>query len=127
MECFILPILLFAESVNGDSINPKKTQEQIVEESNVNLTCNYDGTIYNIQWYRQYPQCKPEFLLSITEDGSIIKATTPFPRLSSYIHKKDKLVQLEISAAEVTDSALYYCAMTPTMTGNVDSPYKNLK
>ena len=36
------------------------------------------------------------------------------------------MFQLEISAATVTDSALYYCAVEPKVTANTDSLYKNL-
>uniref|UniRef100_A0A667WLI1 Immunoglobulin V-set domain-containing protein n=1 Tax=Myripristis murdjan TaxID=586833 RepID=A0A667WLI1_9TELE len=35
-------------------------------------------------------------------------------------------VDLEISSAAVTHSALYYCAVKPTVTGNTQSLYKNL-
>lgn len=116
VSMYLKPALHFAESVSGDTINPKVTEKQIVEGSTVNLTCKYDGNIYNIQWYRQYPQSKPEFILSITEDGTVFNAPTPFPRHSSYIQKKDKHVHLQISSAQVTDSALFYCALKPTVT-----------
>jgi hypothetical protein len=42
------------------------------------------------------------------------------------IDKVEKLVDLKISSADVTDSALYYCAMKTTVTENSDTLYKNL-
>ena len=35
-------------------------------------------------------------------------------------------VKLQISSAAVTDSAVYYCAVRPTVTGNTKTLYKNL-
>uniref|UniRef100_A0A8C5A517 Ig-like domain-containing protein n=1 Tax=Gadus morhua TaxID=8049 RepID=A0A8C5A517_GADMO len=71
----------------------------------------------NLFWYRQYPSSPPQFLIK------------EYMELSRFTLKKDsdkKMFHLEISAAAVTDSALYFCAVEPTVTGNTDSLYKNL-
>ena len=47
-------------------------------------------------------------------------------RFSTKLTENKTGVDLEISSAVVTDSALYYCAVRPTVTGNTDSLYKNL-
>ncbi|XP_025756461.1 uncharacterized protein LOC109203502, partial [Oreochromis niloticus] len=106
-----------------NSIKQERAEEAVAEEGNINLTCTYDGSIYNIQWYRQYQRCRPEFLLSITEGGSVHEAVSGF---SAHIDKTEKRVDLEISSAAVTDSAVYYCALQPTVTGNTKTLYKNL-
>ncbi|XP_042285078.1 uncharacterized protein LOC121908835 [Thunnus maccoyii] len=106
-----------------NSIKPENTEERVAEGGNINLTCKYEGSIYNIQWYRQYQRSRPEFLLYITEDGSIHPTVSDF---SAHINKTEKRVDLQISSAAVTDSALYYCAVSPTVTGNPQSLYKNL-
>ncbi|KAJ8011937.1 hypothetical protein DPEC_G00063500 [Dallia pectoralis] len=111
----------------GDSIIPLTTEELVQEGRNVPLSCKYDVTVYNVQWYRQYPKSRPEFLLYITPDGIIFNADPPHPRLKAAIDKGKKQADLNISSAEVTDSALYYCAMAPTVTGNPETLYKNLK
>uniref|UniRef100_A0A3Q3F6E3 Ig-like domain-containing protein n=1 Tax=Labrus bergylta TaxID=56723 RepID=A0A3Q3F6E3_9LABR len=51
---------------------------------------------------------RPEFLLYITEGGSIHPTDSDF---SAYINKTEKRVNLEISSAALTDSAVYYCAL----------------
>ncbi len=90
------------------------------------LSCNYSltsGTNVTIQWYRQYPEAKPEFLLFVNEYSSKTKHEL---RLYSEAKKEIKRVDLVISSAAVSDSALYYCALQPTVTGNTRTLYKNL-
>jgi hypothetical protein len=93
-----------------------------VEGDTITLSCSYTGSVNNLQWYRQYLRSKPEFLILITKSGYVQKPVTP--RMSTQV-QTDR-VDLEISSAEVTDSALYYCALEPTVTGNPDTLYKNL-
>uniref|UniRef100_A0A674F549 Ig-like domain-containing protein n=1 Tax=Salmo trutta TaxID=8032 RepID=A0A674F549_SALTR len=88
----------------------------------ITLSCSYTGSVNNLQWYRQYPRSKPEFLILITKSGYVQKPVPP--RMSAQV-QTDRM-DLEISSAEVTDSALYYCALEPTVRGNLDTLYKNL-
>ncbi|GLD46370.1 uncharacterized protein AKAME5_002702500 [Lates japonicus] len=105
-----------------NSIKPESAEEVVAEGTNINLTCKYDGSINNIQWYRQYQRSRPQFLLYITEGGSIHPILSDF---SAHINKGEKRVDLEIISAKVTDSAVYYCALQPTVTGNTTTLYKN--
>ncbi|KAL0152152.1 hypothetical protein M9458_052583, partial [Cirrhinus mrigala] len=94
------------------------------EGEKVTLSCKYDGAVNNLHWYRQYQGSKPEFLTYIYPHGA---TSQPLPdRLMPKVDKTNNLVSLEISKAKVADSALYYCALTPTMTGNSTTLYKNL-
>ncbi|XP_041805923.1 uncharacterized protein LOC121615606 [Chelmon rostratus] len=106
-----------------NSIKPERTEEHVAEGRNINLACKYEGAIYSIQWYRQYQRSRPEFLLSITEGGSIHPTGSGF---SAHINKTEKRVDVEIISAKVTDSAVYYCALQPTVTGNSKTLHKNL-
>ncbi|CAB1326176.1 unnamed protein product [Coregonus sp. 'balchen'] len=110
----------------GQSLNPVTTKELVQEGRNVHLSCKHDGTVYNLQWYDQYPRSKPELILYITPEGSIFKATPPHPRLTVSIDKVDKHVDLKISSDDVTDSALFYRAMKTTVTGNSDTLCEDL-
>ncbi|XP_062260383.1 uncharacterized protein LOC133968401 [Platichthys flesus] len=106
-----------------DSITPESTEEVVSEGRHINLTCKYDGSINSIQWYRQQQRSRPEFLLYITVEGSIHPTLSDF---SAHINQTEKRVKLQISSAAVTDSAVYYCALQPTVTGNYTTLYKNL-
>uniref|UniRef100_A0A4W4E0K9 Ig-like domain-containing protein n=1 Tax=Electrophorus electricus TaxID=8005 RepID=A0A4W4E0K9_ELEEL len=98
--------------------------EAVFQGDNVTLSCSYkelSGTVQNLHWYRQYPQSRPEFLLYIFPSGTKSKPLPP--RLSA---NSVKHFDLKISSAAVSDSALYYCALQPTVTGKLHSLYKNL-
>ncbi|KAK3545862.1 hypothetical protein QTP70_016260 [Hemibagrus guttatus] len=108
----------------ADSIETLFTHKVVDEGDDVTLSCKYESsaTANNyLHWYRQYPKSNPEFLLYIYQSGDP-KSEIP-PRMSANV--KDKQVDLIISSAAVSDSALYYCALQPTVTGNPAALYKN--
>ena len=82
----------------------------------------------NFFWYRQYPGEPPQFLLYISGFGNNRTAESlgSDKRFSTELTEEKTGVDLKISSVAVTDSALYYCALRPTVTGNTDSLYKNL-
>ncbi len=47
------------------------------------------------------------------------------PRFTAAVNQDNKQVDLKISSAVETDSAIYYCALVPTVTGNPSALYKN--
>ncbi|KAJ8362032.1 hypothetical protein AAFF_G00401710 [Aldrovandia affinis] len=122
--------LLFSTMVGDsfeDSIKPIRSTVNTFEGSNVSLSCNYTGTAgltKYLHWYRQYPRSKLEFIILIMEKG--VGGNTMDQRFTVKIDESNKRVDLELSSAEVTDSALYYCALQPTVTGNPYTLYKNL-
>ncbi|KAI9518317.1 hypothetical protein NQZ68_038588 [Dissostichus eleginoides] len=78
-------------------------------------------------WYRQYPGEPPEFLLSISGASFTKKAESleSDTRFFTDLSEGKKRVDLSISSAAVTDSAVFYCAVEPTVTGNTNTLYKN--
>ena len=112
----------FAAFVSSYNIKAQSSEEHVAEGRAISLVCNYEGSISNIQWYRQQQRSRPEFLLYITEGGTVNPTASGF---SAHIDKIGKSVALQISSAAVTDSAVYYCALSPTATGNQQSVYKN--
>ncbi len=102
----------------GDLITSHDSEKQAQDGNSVTLYCNYTGAVYNLLWYRQYQRSKPELLLSMTESGDPVKEDPSANWLSAKADKHRKLMELEISPAKVSDSAQYYCALRPTVTGN---------
>ncbi|KTF71474.1 hypothetical protein cypCar_00046709 [Cyprinus carpio] len=99
------------------------TEKHVLEGGKVTLSCNHvRANIRSWQWYKQYPNTAPEFILEAFENlGPENK-----DRLVAEAQKDKKQVDLEISKTQVADSATYYCALVPTVTGNPSTLYKNL-
>lgn len=121
-------LFLFTGTSIADTIKPLYSEKHILEGTNVILSCNYSVTsstsANSLQWYRQYIGATPQFLLSVTEYAN---KSEPALRLFSKAIKDIKRVDLEISSAATSDSALYYCALVPTVTGNPTTLNKNLR
>ncbi|KAI5103930.1 hypothetical protein C0J45_5556 [Silurus meridionalis] len=113
----------------ADSIEPLFTHKVVDEGDDVTLYCKFaittGGTNTYLHWYKQDPKSKPVFLLNIHESSKMKSNSIP-PRLDVAVDKVNKQVDLIISSAAVSDSALYYCALAPTVTGNPAALYKNL-
>uniref|UniRef100_A0A672PCR3 T-cell receptor alpha/delta variable 36.2.12 n=1 Tax=Sinocyclocheilus grahami TaxID=75366 RepID=A0A672PCR3_SINGR len=100
----------------------------IREGSGVTFSCSFSasGGSDNLHWYRQYGRSKPVFLVLIYSNAKEAQQSDVDPRFSVKVEKREKnLVDLEISSAAVSDSALYYCALQPTVTGNISTREKH--
>ncbi|KAI5627260.1 hypothetical protein C0J50_13182, partial [Silurus asotus] len=116
---------VFTAGAAGSSITPEQTIISSPEGSNTTLTCTYDDSAFYLHWYQQKHQSGPEFLLMIRISSDYVnKAEQLDPSISIRLHKDKKKVDLEIFPAAVSDSALYYCAMEPTVTQNSYTLYK---
>ncbi len=118
----------FSAAVFGNVIKPNKTDVVYEEGSNVTLLCSHSPAASDtLYWYRQYGRSKPEFLVLSFASAKKAEVSDVDPRFSVKAEKREKIhVDLKISSAAVSDSALYYCALRPTVTGNTSALYKNL-
>uniref|UniRef100_A0A3Q1B5K6 Ig-like domain-containing protein n=1 Tax=Amphiprion ocellaris TaxID=80972 RepID=A0A3Q1B5K6_AMPOC len=89
-----------------------------LEGESVTLSCNYSGSANNLYWYQQKSSSSPQFLIQEYSETT--------GRLSLRHDKQSKEFHLNISSAAVSDSAVYCCALQPTVTGNSKTLYKNL-
>ncbi|CAK6984993.1 unnamed protein product [Scomber scombrus] len=109
--------------VSCEELTPVNNEEYSLEGSSVTLSCNYSKAD-SFFWYRQHSGKPPEFLISHLENGDVI--ANPVPGLFVKVSEDKTQMDLQISSAAVTDSAVYYCALQPTVTGNTKTLYKNL-
>ncbi|KAL1280613.1 hypothetical protein QQF64_015213 [Cirrhinus molitorella] len=115
----------------GDEITPERTEKSVAVGLTVNLSCSYSSA-QSLQWYRQYPASAPQFLVLIIDGVKETKISDVDHRFSTKLRKEKQAtkeinhVDLIISSAAVSDSALYYCALRSTVTGNTRTLYKNL-
>ncbi|KAF5909095.1 T-cell receptor alpha chain V region RL-5, partial [Clarias magur] len=92
-------------------------EKHVLEGDDVVLSCDLTAKIGEyIQWYRQYPKSRPVFL----------DMYNPSETEKQFTKADEKSDDLKISSAAVSHSAVYYCALRPTVTGNLLTLYKNL-
>uniref|UniRef100_A0A8C2I612 Ig-like domain-containing protein n=1 Tax=Cyprinus carpio TaxID=7962 RepID=A0A8C2I612_CYPCA len=83
------------------------------ERDQVIVGCNYftTGTNINLFWYKQLPNRSPTFILGqYTTEPDFKK------RFSATSNSTSRIFPLMIKDVRVSDSAVYYCALRPTVT-----------
>ncbi|CAL8237261.1 unnamed protein product [Arctogadus glacialis] len=132
MQLFMLVVLFTGfTGVYSVVLPPDEKELNSLEDTTATLSFRLSQNAEindNFFWYRQYPGEPPQFLLYISGLGinKTAESLGSDKRFSTELTKEKTGVDLKISSVAVTDSALYYCALRPTVTGNTDSLYKNL-
>ncbi|XDA78152.1 hypothetical protein R6Z07F_008252 [Ovis aries] len=98
----------------GSIVAQKVTQDPqpilVQEKEAVNLDCTYDtsDSSYSLFWYKQPNSGAMIFLLSQDSYG---KENAAEGRYSLNFQKASKSITLVISASQLEDSAVYFCAL----------------
>ncbi|KAK2900806.1 hypothetical protein QQF64_015161 [Cirrhinus molitorella] len=119
----VIVFSLLKESADANTIESLLPEQHVSVGQSAVISCKYSGIGPSFQWYRQYPRSRPEYLIFNAETSL---SSEPTLRLKAYAKKEITEVKLEISSTEVKDSAVYYCALVPTVTGTPPALYKNL-
>uniref|UniRef100_A0A671UEC9 Ig-like domain-containing protein n=1 Tax=Sparus aurata TaxID=8175 RepID=A0A671UEC9_SPAAU len=119
MKHWLRNILILTLCLGADIVIQPTGDVIAAEGDTVTLGCTFEtsGTNPTLFWYKQDGNNSPKFILKYSEKTEKLSVS----------HDRDrKEFHLNISSAAVTDSAVYYCAVKPTVTGNTKTLYKNL-
>uniref|UniRef100_A0A4W3J238 Ig-like domain-containing protein n=1 Tax=Callorhinchus milii TaxID=7868 RepID=A0A4W3J238_CALMI len=107
-------VVAFAE-VNGQDVVSQYPREKTeMEGQDVALNCNI-SRLATVFWYRQNPGGALRYALRIFTSGTEDKSPDLPERFTAELIKENKrTVPLNILQVRVTDSAGYYCALSPT-------------
>uniref|UniRef100_A0A3Q3F9Q2 Ig-like domain-containing protein n=1 Tax=Labrus bergylta TaxID=56723 RepID=A0A3Q3F9Q2_9LABR len=96
------------------------------EGDTVTLDCKFEttDTAPSLFWYRQEMGDFPKYLWKGSGGFSENAPGISIERYKATINGTS--VPLTIQKLQLTDSAVYYCALRPTVTGNTTTLYKNL-
>uniref|UniRef100_A0A3P8SNW1 Ig-like domain-containing protein n=1 Tax=Amphiprion percula TaxID=161767 RepID=A0A3P8SNW1_AMPPE len=96
------------------------------EGDTVTLDCTFETTASNpdLFWYKQEVNIFPEYILRRDPYGTRDNAPEfQKDRFDAELNKPS--VPLKIQKLQLSDSAVYYCALRPTVTGNKQGSYLN--
>uniref|UniRef100_A0A8D3C4C1 Ig-like domain-containing protein n=1 Tax=Scophthalmus maximus TaxID=52904 RepID=A0A8D3C4C1_SCOMX len=98
------------------------------EGDTLTLGCTFQTSDSNpyLYWYKQDGNNRPTFILSHFTVGEGKTEDDFRERFSSTLDSTSRSVPLQIQKLQLSDSAVYYCALRPTVTGNNTTLYKNL-
>uniref|UniRef100_A0A8C9X6X5 Ig-like domain-containing protein n=1 Tax=Sander lucioperca TaxID=283035 RepID=A0A8C9X6X5_SANLU len=95
------------------------------EGETVTLDCtfetSYSATLF---WYKQEVNDYPTYILKSFSNTAENSPEFQKDRFDAKINKTS--VPLKIQKLQLSDSAVYYCALRPTVTGNTKTLHKNL-
>ncbi|CAM4552570.1 unnamed protein product [Lepidochelys kempii] len=103
----------------SDSVDQSPPEVRSSEGQSVTLQCNFTTSDSNpyLFWYRQYPNQPPQHILTKTKFGAPDQ-TLVQGKFSASLYMGNKTVPFKIEAVSQQESAVYYCALRPTVGEN---------
>ncbi|MBN3270745.1 TVA1 protein, partial [Polyodon spathula] len=103
--------------IQGDTVTQPSNSALVEEAEDTTIHCKYDftpGSTPYLFWYIQDPNQAPQLILSDYSQAEYIS-----PRFQNHFSashdKTEKTFHLNITAAVLSDSATYFCALKPIL------------
>uniref|UniRef100_A0A8C7HRL0 Ig-like domain-containing protein n=2 Tax=Oncorhynchus kisutch TaxID=8019 RepID=A0A8C7HRL0_ONCKI len=132
MEPWLRNVLILAtfcyECRGEDTVIQPPGDVIATEGEQVTLGCQFDAVNsnnLNLFWYKHELNGFPEFMLGLFSFRST-NATGYEERFYSHLDKDSKSVPLTIQRVQLSDSAVYYCALKPTVRTGYTAPLQKL-
>uniref|UniRef100_A0A4W5KFQ0 Ig-like domain-containing protein n=1 Tax=Hucho hucho TaxID=62062 RepID=A0A4W5KFQ0_9TELE len=113
----------------GENVIQPTEDVMVVEGQPTTLSCQFDTADLSpyLFWYKQQTNSNPMFMLR-RDTFSSGETTTEFQeRFDARLNFTAKSVPLTIQRVQLSESAVYYCALRPTVTTGIQPPYKNYR
>uniref|UniRef100_A0A669BFR8 Ig-like domain-containing protein n=1 Tax=Oreochromis niloticus TaxID=8128 RepID=A0A669BFR8_ORENI len=123
---WIILAALFFECKGEDKVIQEQGDVIAAEGDTVTLGCRFETTTTGptLFWYKQEANSYPKYMLHCFSTSTVKADEFNVDRFDSKINETS--VPLKIQKLQLSDSAVYYCAVRPTVTGNTKTLYKNL-
>ncbi|KAI3374104.1 hypothetical protein L3Q82_005920 [Scortum barcoo] len=120
----ILIVTLWLECKGEDKVIQPTGDVIATEGQTVTLPCTFQTTRGSptLFWYKQEVNDFPKYMLRCYTETD----APEFPKERFIASINETSVPLKIQKLQLSDSAVYYCALQPTVTGNSKTLYKNL-
>uniref|UniRef100_A0A8C9Z3T7 Ig-like domain-containing protein n=1 Tax=Sander lucioperca TaxID=283035 RepID=A0A8C9Z3T7_SANLU len=122
----ILILTLWLECKGEDRVIQPTGDLITTEGETVTLDCTFETSDRNpyLFWYKQEVNKFPNYMLKRYLNSKENAPEFQKDRFDATLNKTS--VPLKIQKLQLSDSAVYYCALRPTVTGNTKTLYKNL-
>uniref|UniRef100_A0A674F394 Ig-like domain-containing protein n=1 Tax=Salmo trutta TaxID=8032 RepID=A0A674F394_SALTR len=124
----IISLSFFSGCRAEENVTQPTEDVMVVEGQPTTLTCLFVTTSQSpsLFWYKQLANGKPMFMLRRDRFGVGETATEFKDRFDARLNVTAKSVPLTIQRVQLSDSAVYYCALRPTVTTGYSAPLQKL-
>ncbi|CAD7666520.1 unnamed protein product [Nyctereutes procyonoides] len=120
MKCppgFVIALFFMLGQTHGDSVNQTEGQVTLSEEAFMTMNCTFSTSwTPTLVWYVQYLGEGPKLLLKAVTD----KEKGSNKGFEATLDKTSRSFHLKKGSVQLSDSAVYYCALSDTVIGTAE-------